>query len=302
MNLTKLGYVANYSIRFLLLIGLILIWYFVYFHEAFEQFRTKAITTVVRNEDAEHLVSPTILICSNTAFKPSIAKEYQLDQTLRSLFWGSLKDSQKVKNLFKRESVPNIFHNLSYANDLTFSILSDFVLKPGTNYIEFGENVTGLIEVKMIPTVFLGTCHIIDVLETSGGDWSYWTFDISYNENLEKVDIPKSFSIYITTKEGWQGIVNAFTDTAESPILKINTFSLGIEMPLTLEINLVEHLNQFIEIDEFNSDHCKESMIKEIVYHLNTSCSIACIPVQYSALVTGSLLKFLEYSYSHWAY
>ena len=88
MNLTKLGYVANYSIRFLLLIGLILIWYFVYFHEAFEQFRTKAITTAVRNEDAEHLVSPTILICSNTAFKPSIAKEYPVQYS--ALVTGSL--------------------------------------------------------------------------------------------------------------------------------------------------------------------------------------------------------------------
>ena len=238
MNLTKLGYVANFFIRFLLLAGLIFIWYFVYFHEAFEQFRTKAITTVVRNEDVEHLVSPTILICSNTAFKPSMAKEYQFDYPLRSLFWD-LQESQQIKNLFKDQSVTNVFNNFSYAHDLTFSILGDFVLKPGINYFDFGKNVTGLFELKKIPTIYHGTCHIIDVLEWG---WDYWIFDILINEHLETIDVPKSVSVYITSKNGWQGIVNTFTNIAAAPILKYNTFSSGIEMPMSLDISLVENL------------------------------------------------------------
>ena len=295
MELTQLGYVANYSLRFFLFISLILVWYFVYFEGAFEEFRTKAITTVVRNEELEQLVSPTILICPNSAFKPSITKEYQFDYSARSLFWD-LKDSQKVKKIFRDQSVPDVFHNFSYAHDLTFSILSKFVLKPGTNYFDFEKNVTGLFELKAIPTVYQGTCHIIDVL---GWGWSYWTFDISYNENLSTVDIPKSFNVYITSKKGWQGIVNTFIDTAVSPIFKINTFSSGIEMPLTLEINLVENLHQYLEMEEFNSDQCKKSMKKEIINHLNASCSITCIPIQFSALIKGYLLKFKLYLYSY---
>ena len=127
-----------------------------------------------------------------------------------------------------------------------------------------------------------------------GWGWSYWTFDISYNENLSTVDIPKSFSVYITSKKGWQGIVNTFIDTAVSPIFKINTFSSGIEMPLTLEINLVENLHQYLEMEEFNSDQCKKSMKKEIINHLNASCSITCIPIQFSALIKGYLLSKIQ--------
>ena len=288
MNLTKVAYFAKSLIRFLLFISLIVIWYIWYFVGAFDQFRTKAITTVVRNEESEHLVSPTILICSNTAFKPSMAKEF--DGPLRYLFWHR-QESPQIKNLFKNQSVPNVFHNLSYTHDLTFSIMNHFVLKPGTTYFDFGNITaglykTGLFELKIIPTVWLGTCHIIDVLECTG-NCHYWTFDISYNENLDTVDIPKSFSVYITSKNGWIGIVNSFLDTAESPILKFNTVSSGIELPLSVEVNLVENLRQYSKVDDFNSDWCKKSLIKDMINHFKKTCSIACIPVQFSALVKG---------------
>ena len=282
MDLTKLGYFAKSSIRFFLLISFIIIWYFWYFVGAFEEFRTEAITTVVRNEKGKHLVSPTILICSNTAFKPSMSKEY--DYPLRSLFW-ELRDSQQIKDLFKNQSVLNVFYNLSYGHDLTFSILNRFVLKPGMNYFDLGGNTTVLAELKIIPTLFHGTCQKFVMLECT--NCPDWTFDISYNEKLDKVDIPKSLSIYITSKNGWKGIVSKFTGFAAAPILKFNTFSSGIKMPLELDISLVENLHQYSEVDDFDSDECKKSLIKEIVNHFKASCSIVCIPVQFSALVEG---------------
>ena len=243
MNLTKVAYFAKSLIRFLLFISLIVIWYIWYFVGAFDQFRTKAITTVVRNEEGEHLVSPTILICSNTAFKPSMAKEYQFDYPLKSLFYN-LQDSQQIESLFKSQSVPDLFYNLSYAHDINFSIMSEFFLKPGTNRLNAG-NVTVLFELTIIPTVHHGTCHKIDVLEcTTTDNCPNWFFDISYNETLDKQDIPKSFSTYITSRNGWQGIVNTFTNIAVAPILKFNTFSSGIEMPLSLDISLVENHHQ----------------------------------------------------------
>ena len=284
MNLTKVGCFAKSFIRFLLLISLIVIWYVLYFKGAFEEFRNEAITTVTRNEKGGHLLSPTILICSNTAFKPSMAKKF--DGPLRYLFWHR-QESPQIKNLFKNQSVPDVFHNLSYTHDLTFSIANLFVLKPGKTYFDFGDNITtGLFELKIIPTVWLGTCHIIDVLECTGY-CHYWVLDISYNENLDTVDIPKSFSVYISSKNGWIGIVNSFIDTAESPILKFNTVSSGIELPLEVEINLVEHLRQYSKVDDFNSDWCKKSLIKDMINHFKKTCSIACIPVQFSALVKG---------------
>ena len=103
----------------------------------------------------------------------------------------------------------------------------------------------------------------------------------SNNEKLDTVKITKIFTVYINTKNGWIGIVNSFIDTAESPILKFNTVSSGIELPLTVEINLVENLHQYSKVDIFDSDQCKKSMLKKIINHLNTSCSIACIPVQF---------------------
>ena len=96
MNLTKVGCFAKSFIRFLLLISLIVIWYVLYFKGAFEEFRNEAITTVTRNEKGEHLLSPTILICSNTVFKPSMTNEF--DYPLRYLFWH-LQDNPQIENL-----------------------------------------------------------------------------------------------------------------------------------------------------------------------------------------------------------
>ena len=167
MDLTKLGYFANFLLKFILLLIFILIWFFDYFEGAFEEFESKATTTVVRNEGLEHLVSPTILICSNTAFKPSIAKKHQFDYPLKDLFWH-LQDNPQVSNLFRNHSVPELFHNFSYAHDLTFST-GGYMYEQGINHIvdEGGEEL-GVVELNIIPTVFLGTCHMIDVLHCEG--------------------------------------------------------------------------------------------------------------------------------------
>ena len=166
MDLSKLGYFAKLFLKFLLLVMFFIIWFFDYFQEAFEEYRTKAITTVVRNVEGQHLVSPTILICSNTAFKPSIEKRYQFNFPLRFLFWVS-QDNQQVANLFRNRSVPELFHNFSYAHDLTFSTGS-YMYEPGINHLEIGEEKLAAIKLEIIPTIFLGTCHTIDVLQCEG--------------------------------------------------------------------------------------------------------------------------------------
>ena len=164
MDLSKLGYFAKLFLKFLLLVMFFIIWFFDYFQEAFEEYRTKAITTVVRNKEGQHLVSPTILICSNTAFKPSMAKEF--DYPLRSLFWEP-QDSPQVAKLFKNQSVLELFHNFSYAHDLKFSTGS-YMYEPGINHLEFGGEKLAVIKLEIIPTIFLGTCHTIDVLQCKG--------------------------------------------------------------------------------------------------------------------------------------
>ena len=166
MDLSKLGYYAKPILKFLLLVIFFIVWFFDYFEEAFEEYRTKAITTVVRNEKGQHLVSPTILICSNTAFKPSMDKQYQFNFPMRFLFWVP-QDNQQVSNLFRNQSVSELFYNFSYAKDLTFSS-GNFIFEPAVNHLENkGENYA-VIELKIIPTIFLGTCHIIDVLQCKG--------------------------------------------------------------------------------------------------------------------------------------
>ena len=80
---------------------------------------------------------------------------------------------------------------------------------------------------------------------------------------------------------------NLWTLYRPPKILKFNTISSGIELPLTMEINLVENLRQYSKVDDFNSDWCKKSLIKDMINHFKKTCSIACIPVQFSALVKG---------------
>ena len=106
------------------------------------------------------------------------------------------------------------------------------------------------------------------------------------------MDIPKSFTVYFSTRNGWQGIIDTFSDL--TPTLKVSTISSGIELPVEMEVNIIENENHYIESEDFNSEQCQSSEIRKILNKIDISCNFTCIPVQYSALVNISEVSVCE--------
>ena len=110
-------------------------------------------------------------------------------------------EDQDMKDTLQNKSVLDSFYNLSYAHDLEFSIFNLGSLKPGKNEFHVKEWVV-LVELKVIPTIFHGNCHVFDLLECTKCSYSF--YDIIYNQNLDLMDVPRSFNIYFTERNRWQ--------------------------------------------------------------------------------------------------
>ena len=68
--------------------------------------------------------------------------------------------------------------------------------------------IEATIELKKVPTWFLGVCYVIrfNSVEKWNKKISH-SFHVLYKKTLDKKDIPKSFHIYFTPKHEWMGIV-----------------------------------------------------------------------------------------------
>ena len=53
----------------------------------------------------------------------------------------------------------------------------------------------------------------------------------------------------------WKGIIDSFSDL--TPTLEINTFSTGIQLPVEMEVNLIENENQYIDSDDLDTHQCQ---------------------------------------------
>ena len=83
LNCLKLCHYALYGITF---ISLLVLCYFLYMDEAIKESKIRATTLIKRPEEYE-LELPTITICPEPGFKPSISEMYNLSKPARLLFW-----------------------------------------------------------------------------------------------------------------------------------------------------------------------------------------------------------------------
>ena len=82
-KVAKLCHYILYGITFT---SLLVLCYFLYMDEAIKQSKIRATTLIKRPEEYE-LELPTITICPEPGFKPSISQMYNLSKPARLLFW-----------------------------------------------------------------------------------------------------------------------------------------------------------------------------------------------------------------------
>ena len=94
----------------------------------------------------------------------------ELDQLLIDGNFGILSESQKIislKDIVHNHTVQELYEELSYANDFNF-VYQERDLKLGLNEIREANGQFAQIELKMIPTMFSATCHLLQYKNFQG--------------------------------------------------------------------------------------------------------------------------------------
>ena len=82
----KVAMLCHYILYGITFTSLLVLCYFLYMDEAIKQSKIRATTLIKRPEEYE-LELPTITICPEPGFKPSISQMYNLSKPARLLFW-----------------------------------------------------------------------------------------------------------------------------------------------------------------------------------------------------------------------
>ena len=87
---------CHYTLKWVAFISLFILCHFLYMDEAIEKFKIKATTETKRDEERQFDI-PSLTICAEPGFKPSISKKHNLSIPTRYLFY--FKHYQFVRNI-----------------------------------------------------------------------------------------------------------------------------------------------------------------------------------------------------------
>ena len=172
----------------------------------------------------------------------------------------------------------------------------------GKNILKNGDGATVGIEVKKIPTWRSGNCDMIQFYDVENWDVTFAELYIGYSKNLDHQNIPKEFTIHLTSKDQWTGIV---TETGlYQKQFKVNTkynFPLYLEVyPLYREFYFPLPSNTAEKNEDMKStlEYCfKSDKIRMILESKN--CTEICIPIHYSSLYNTSEIKICSAFQNH---
>ena len=116
--------------------------------------------TVTKRSKPIQIEPPTITVCPNPGFKPSMSKLYNLSTSFREILINRqlLKNQKKKLNLLYKRNVEELYNDFVYNDGITFNFWG-FDLKFGKNYIP---PLQLEIQLKKTHTMFDGICYTMD--------------------------------------------------------------------------------------------------------------------------------------------
>ena len=285
---------CKFTLEFILFISLVISCYFFFMIEAIKKFNRGATTVTKRSIDLPYEY-PTLIICPNPSFKPSVSKKYVIDIPIRDLFTQTTKITKRIyQNIFPNQTVPDLYREFSYDSDITFVFEDPYNINAFID-LKSGKNKFGSLEIawKKIEASSLGTCHLLQTrqrirnshIDPRIGPYIY----IGYKKGLKKQDIPKSFRIYFTTKNDWHNIVLRTWTGFQYPF-QIDTSLYNL--PLEIEVIPLSRLHYYSleKNDKKEKNECfNTTRIKEELSANN--CKDSCIPINFRSLFNSSDIK-----------
>ena len=276
-------------------------------NEAIEKSNAGATTVTKQSEKCPYEI-PSIIICPEPGYKQTLLKQYNM--TPAKLLYGRFE-----KEVLYNHSVQELFEKFTYANDFYFTFSNEWnhpdhiLLNPGLNKIPRADNETALIEIKTIPTLYLGVCHLLQY-KTSGSrsleDFSGEKGEVTvgYNKPLNPLDIPRHFRVYFTPINEWHSVIFDAWLRHKQPfefVTSTKTFSsLAWIYPLYREYYHL--LLSKTEVPNQNMNLSLETCIKPIdVLEIRSkrNCTEKCIPFIYSSLFNTSEIRVCKSFVDH---
>ena len=204
MNFVQLAKIIQFGLKAAIFISLLTVCYFFFMKEAMEK-SAQGETRV--NEKSVNLgfESPAAVICSSPSFKPSISEQYGFEYPTRDLFTMRTPFSDKNKHLFSDKTVRKLFEDFSSGNDLEFRVLGKLLKEGHNEYLLPSKDWIINLEWKKVITPNDGVCHVIQPRRVKNWPEREGAITIAYKKSLDVVDIPKSFILYLTKRDNWQG-------------------------------------------------------------------------------------------------
>ena len=191
MNCLKSLKFCHYILYGIAFVGLLFSCHFLYMNEAIEESKIGARALTKRSESIPY-ESPTIIVCPEPGFKPSISKKYNLNITTRDLFLPWMGDSviQVIKEKFHSQTVKNLYEEFTYGNDDLLFLYENTYLKRGKNKVKIGNKIMD-VELKILPTYYNGACFLIESKNVNNWNEKYagvyfiYRFDTLHLNELE---------------------------------------------------------------------------------------------------------------------
>ena len=203
----KLAKFLQFILKFAIFVLLLVVCYIFFMEEAIAKFQKRATTVTERSipiEDLGGYKSPTIVICPNPAFKPSISDLHSFTYPTRDLFNMKTPFSEKYQYLFNKTTVRSKFDAFSYADDLVYKAFGT-AFNEGDNLLDFGD-VKINIEFKKVRTAYEGVCYVIQQRNVENWKENGGFGTVQYKKTLSVSDRPKGFKIFFVERDEWQGM------------------------------------------------------------------------------------------------
>ena len=285
MNSMEKAKICQSLLKFIIFVSLGVICYFHLMEDAIKK-SEKGSTTITSRQENSGFEDPAIIICPYPGFKPSLSQK--LEYAAKDLFKLKTQD----KSFFNNKTVPEVFEEYTYGNSIKFSTRessSKFIpLKEGENKFgnKFG-NVTQTIELKKVPTVDNGMCHVIFLDKVKEGKRTHLL--VEYMDPINSSGVPERFSVYLLPSNEWQGTVTGNWQGATPFIIDTSSYSFPLAIRLQSTMNKFYPLDPLSLESPVNTKCIDTNGIKKL--HKDKNCKEFCIPIQYSSLFDSSEIK-----------
>ena len=273
-------------LKIIMLTGLVVTFYFLYFKSVFKQYSDGLTNLAVSRETVKSVQLPNITICSG--FNQALFKEYEIT----TLYFSDPNQKPKVP---KNSTIQGVFDDVTYQLNRDFQIGINFhwhstpnrtVLTIGHNHVTY-EEMMETFEVKEFPSVSHGMCYVILPVKSFIIPTDYWYLvSIATNKSHDG-----KIQIHLSSADNF----NSMGYTTSIPGIEKNVQETRLNSDTASDVIFKEEATEFIKDCTTQTSFFKcwaDNFLAAQPEDFN--CTKKCVPLFYGAIVNTTVQGFIK--------